>query len=124
MSCQFIHSLVMYSYQDPFDDYKKRLAKKLARQAEAEQGIIPVKEKDKKEDMNWFGVKLATGDSILKKGSEGGVGKYLDLKRPRENTAAVVNGTNGMNGTRTVAAVEEDDLKKRRKIGFGSFDTW
>lgn len=107
-------------YQDPFEDYKVRLKKKLARKAEAEQegslaaarGAIEKKEGD---DVNWFGVKLGI-DSPAGAGANGsgtgGVGKYLNLKRPLETT------------TSNKGAVEDDDGKKKRKIGFGNFESW
>jgi peptidyl-prolyl cis-trans isomerase-like protein 2 len=99
------------SYQDPFEEYKTRLAKKLARRMEASQADSSGKVAQKKEgdDINWFGVKVGTGDSAFGAATEGGVGKYLNLKRPQE---AVADGGGG------------DDSKKRRKVGFGTFDNW
>jgi peptidyl-prolyl cis-trans isomerase-like protein 2 len=94
------------SYQDPFEDYKTRLAKKLAKRAEGETRG-PVEEK--KDEVNWFGVKVGSDNSALASGEKGGgVGKYLSLKRPPsfiETTAA-------------------DDAKKKRRIGFGNFEGW
>lgn len=98
------------SYQDPFDDYKKRLAKKLAKRAEAEQNLNRQPEQKKKEgdDINWFGLKvgLESNDSI---GGGGGVGKYLSLKRP---ASAVAGG----------GALPEEG--KKRKLGFGDFSNF
>ncbi|KAL0951346.1 hypothetical protein HGRIS_008050 [Hohenbuehelia grisea] len=98
-------------YQDPFDDYKKRLAKKLARKAEAERGGDKPAEKKQGDDINWFGVKV--GESTPAPGAAGGgVGKYLNLagtKRTLETTRP---------------APAADDSKKKRKIGFGEFDGW
>ncbi|TDL28702.1 cyclophilin-like protein [Rickenella mellea] len=108
-------------YQDPFEEYKTRETKKRARQAEAEQAIgnatgakslpTPKKEGD---DVNWFGVKVGTDSSIFGKDhASGSVGKYLNLKRPREVS--------------TVAAGKNDDGAdgpKKRKIGFGNFEGW
>ena len=95
------------SYQDPFEDYKTRLAKKLAKRAEGETRG-PVEEK--KDEVNWFGVKVGSDNSALTLGEKGsgGVGKYLSLKRTQsflETTAA-------------------DDAKKKRRIGFGNFEGW
>jgi len=100
-----------YSYQDPFEDYKTRLAKKLAKRAEAEQSAETqnVPEKKEGDDINWFGMKVGTGNSAFRSEAvDGGVGKYLNLKRPLEA---------GGEGT-------ADDGKKKRKTGFGDFDGW
>ncbi|GJJ08795.1 hypothetical protein Clacol_003014 [Clathrus columnatus] len=87
--------------QDPFEEYKTRLTRKLAHQTEAEPQEIQPKERD---DMNWFGVKLApTADAVIGNG-DGGVGKYLDLKRSRE-----VDFSDG-----------PPEKKKQKKIGFAS----
>ena len=95
------------SYQDPFEDYKTRLAKKLAKRAEGETRG-PVEEK--KDEVNWFGVKVGSNNSALTLGEKGsgGVGKYLSLKRPQSSME-------------TTAA---DDVKKKRRIGFGNFEGW
>jgi peptidyl-prolyl cis-trans isomerase-like 2 len=99
-----------FSFQDPFEDYKARLTKKLARKAEAEQNaktqIVPEKKGD---DVNWFGMKVGTGNAAIETGRTGGVGKYLNLKRPMEGTT--------VGGPR-------DEGKKKRKIGFGDFEGW
>jgi peptidyl-prolyl cis-trans isomerase-like protein 2 len=100
-----------YSYQDPFEDYKVRLAKKLAKRVEAEQSASTqnIPEKKKEDDINWFGVKVGTGSSVFGTEAAGeSVGKYLNLKRPLE-------------GRGGVAAEGE---KKKRKTGFGDFDNW
>lgn len=106
-------------YQDPFEDYKARLARKLARQAESDANGAEVKDGvdvKLKDDVNWFGVKLGSdGQSKISSGAAG-VGKYLNLasgaakKRPFEPQVA-------MNEV-------DEDYKKRRKIGFGNFDSW
>ncbi|KAF7306818.1 Cyclophilin-type peptidyl-prolyl cis-trans isomerase [Mycena indigotica] len=95
-------------YQDPFQEYKDRLAKKLARKKEAEQGTGTdgVMQKKEGDDMNAFGVKLGSGNSVFGAAREGGVGKYLNLKRP---TPATDGGS---------------EKKKQRTTGFGSFDNW
>ncbi|KAJ7492732.1 cyclophilin-like domain-containing protein [Mycena latifolia] len=97
-------------YQDPFEEYKTRLAKKLARRMEANQGNSGERAPEKKEgdDINWFGVKVGSGDSAFNAATGGGVGKYLNLKRPQEATTDY--GGN--------------ESKKKRKTGFGAFDNW
>ncbi|TFK30765.1 peptidylprolyl isomerase-like protein 2 [Coprinopsis marcescibilis] len=94
-------------YQDPFEEYKVRKAKKLAKRAES--GKPGATAETKKDDVNWFGVKVGTGETTLGTGSNsGGVGKYLNLKRP----------------VPTAASHDMDDSKKKRKIGFGNFEGW
>jgi peptidyl-prolyl cis-trans isomerase-like 2 len=100
---------VLYpSYQDPFEDYKTRLAKKLAKRAEGDTRG-PVEEK--KDEVNWFGVKVGSDKSALTLGEKGsgGVGKYLSLKRPQSSIEEITGA---------------DDTKKKRKIGFGNFEGW
>ena len=113
-------------YQDPFEEYKNRLAKKLARKAEQEQELAQGdrqggnansnKKKKEGDDVNWFGVKLGIDNKSTDgtSGSSGGIGKYLNLnsnaKRPLETTASSKN-------------IDDSDSKKR-KIGFGNFDSW
>ncbi|KAF9569876.1 peptidylprolyl isomerase-like protein 2 [Agrocybe pediades] len=97
-------------YQDPFEDYKARLAKKLARREENAKN--PVAQESKKDDVNWFGTKIGTDNSVLNSGATGdvGVGKYLNLKRPQ---SSIPNSS----GT-------GEEPKKKRKIGFGEFEGW
>jgi len=93
-------------YQDPFDEYKKRLAKKLAKRAEKDNAVTSVDE-TKKDDVNWFGVKIGSGNSALNREADsGGVGKYLNLKRLQESSSA------------------GEESKKKRKLGFGDFEGW
>ena len=109
-------------YQDPFEDYKTRLAKKLAHRANAEAGAKPQQKQPQKEgdDVNWFGVKLGAGTADAVQGAiahgkrELGpvVGKYLDLKRPRDEPTNEV----GLGGPQ--------ESKKRKKLGFGDFEGW
>jgi len=100
-------------YQDPFEDYKVRLAKKLAKKAEAQSPATAqsaAAEKKPGDGMNWFGVKLGADDAIgtAGGGSEGsGVGRYLNLKRPAQTTAAAVT-----------------EHPKKRKLGFGEFENF
>ncbi|KAG8936518.1 Peptidyl-prolyl cis-trans isomerase cyp8 [Tulasnella sp. 418] len=105
-------------YQDPFEEYKKRLAKRLEKQAEARGGKAAEKTKsDRIEDkVNWFGEKVGAKDpaSGLSTGNMGGVGKYLATATKRAAPP-------------TTAAAESDigvDAKKKRKLGFGNFDAW
>lgn len=110
--CKFLYRPTSRSssYQDPFEEYKTRLAKKLARRATAELDATTQQEPAKKDgdDMNWFGVKVGTTDSTLATNSvDVGVGKYLNLKRPQQSGSGV-----------------GEESKKKRKIGFGDFDQW
>jgi peptidyl-prolyl cis-trans isomerase-like protein 2 len=88
------------------------LARKLAHRAEAEANAhTETKTKQKEgDDVNWFGVKLGaeSGEAFLGAGSKG-VGKYLDLKRPRDGG---------------LGAEEPPEMKKRKKLGFGDFAGW
>ncbi|TFY77216.1 hypothetical protein EWM64_g6796 [Hericium alpestre] len=97
-------------YQDPFEVYKTRLTKKLAKKAEAEESAKAPKEAKKKEgdDINWFGVKVGLEKSTAANGV-GGVGKYLNLKRP--SSVSVMNGS-------------AEEPNKRRKLGFGEFENF
>jgi len=69
--------------------------------------------------VNWFGVKLGAGAASAILGADGkdtadtaaGVGKYLNLKRPREEP--VVSAVGGA-----------QEAKKRKKVGFGDFQGW
>lgn len=112
------YSLIFtFRYKDPFEEYKTRLAKKLAKRAEAEQDANSpkVSEKKKEDDINWFGVKVGTGTAAFGEQTlGGGVGKYLNgngVKRSLE-----VGQSSAMNSGA--------DAKKKRKLGFTDFDTW
>ena len=102
---------MLSSYQDPFEDYKVRLAKKHAKQAEAQKpvGTQPTTAEKKPGDgMNWFGVKLGDEDATSTSGGGSGlrgVGKYLNLKRPPQTAAAAGH-------------------PKKKKIGFGEFENF
>ena len=106
-------TVITCSYQDPFEEYKTRLAKKLAKRAEAAgQNPKPpnTQEKGKEDDLNWFGVKIGAKGTEVDGGGTGGVGKYLSLgKRP-------IAGS--------VPEVPREDGNKKRKIGFGDFEGW
>ncbi|KAF5374836.1 hypothetical protein D9758_000390 [Tetrapyrgos nigripes] len=96
-------------YSDPFDEWKTRLAKKLAKRAEAQNGPKATPEKKEGDNMNWFGTKVGS-DTASTVTSGGGVGKYLNLKRPQEAVAGQL--------------VDTEDTSKKRKIGFGDFEGW
>ena len=99
-----------YRYQDPFEDYKTRHAKKLARRAEGTK-MDEVAEKEK-DDVNWFGLKVGSNSAAFGTGEAGGggVGKYMsNLKRPVETPAA---------------PMAADSSQKKRKLGFGDFTGW
>jgi peptidyl-prolyl cis-trans isomerase-like protein 2 len=93
---------------DPFEVYKKRLVNKLAKRAESDKNSVT--EEKPKDDINWFGTKVGSRSVISVSGgnSGGGVGKYLNLKRREE----------------TIGTSDGDEVKKKRKIGFGDFDGW
>lgn len=103
-------------HQDPFEAYKTRLARKLARRAEAQDDSKKQPDKIQGDDINWFGVKVGTGDSAFGGGAAGvgvGVGKYLGVKRPLDQVTPGIQAND-----------VGDDAKKKRKIGFGNFDSW
>ncbi|TFK77208.1 cyclophilin-like protein [Pluteus cervinus] len=95
-------------YQDPFEEYKTRQAKKLAKRAEAEQSGQD-KSTGKKDDVNWFGVKVGTGGSVFDgtKKAEGGVGKYLGSAKSLDRADSIA-----------------ERPAKKRKTGFGEFEGW
>lgn len=102
-------------HQDPFDDYKARLAKKLARRTES--GADEAKPVVKKpgDDSNWFGVRVGTGQSVVSNGdTEKSVGRYLGVKRQLEEWQPPED----------VASEMFDGGKKKRRTGFGNFDNW
>lgn len=109
---------VSTSYQDPFEEYKRRQEKRRARKAQAEEeakiGVKPTKKET--DDMNWFGTKLGSGPDLGSgtggAGSAGGVGRYLNLKRPLDGAPNPI----GKDPT-------EEGIKKR-KLGFGDFEGW
>ncbi|KAG9314270.1 cyclophilin-like domain-containing protein [Chiua virens] len=78
-------------HQDPFETYKTRLAKKLARRAEANNRESKILQKTPGDNTNCSGV-----------------GKYLGNKRPLE-----------LEGVNKDPQIE--DSKKKKKLGFGNF---
>ena len=109
-------TILLSRYKDPFEEYKTRLAKTLAKRVEAEEKTETEMLKKKGDDINWFGVKVGTNSPAFSSGStSGGIGKYLKdsgcVKRPLDQT-------------QTPQAYAHDDAKKKRKIGFSDFDAW
>lgn len=110
--------LVFLSYQDPFEEYKSRQQKKLARKAEAEETARTRKatETRNSDNINWFGVKVGLETGNLGRGVVDGVGKYLNFnaKRPAPDDSNRSELNIGL----------AEDSKKKRKIGFGNFEGW
>jgi len=109
----FVRSNSFTSYQDPFEQYKERLAKRIARQNEPESLATTKKHDDGASDINWFGVKV--GADTQENGASGGaVGKYLNVN------------ANGKRSTPVQSSVDEqaEEPKKKRKLGFGNFEGW
>ncbi|KAG8940531.1 Peptidyl-prolyl cis-trans isomerase cyp8 [Tulasnella sp. 424] len=108
-------------YQDPFEEYKKRVANKIQKQAESLSGSKSGATGEKaKDNLNWFGEKIGTSSKAGP--ASVGVGKYLKGGGPPAAASSVI-------GKRTTAAVADmgvgiDDKKKKRKMGFGDFDSW
>ncbi|GJE85737.1 cyclophilin-like protein [Phanerochaete sordida] len=100
-------------YQDPFEEYKERQAKRRAKKAGGE-SVVEQPTKTVDSEMNWFGEKVGA-EKVGRGTTGGGVGKYLQLggaapvKRPAAAPAA--------------PGVAEEP-KKKRKIGFGGFEGW
>ena len=104
-----------FSYKDPFDEYKTRLAKKLAKRAEAEENAKSQKIPEKKgDDINWFGVRVGTNNAAFGDGAtSGGIGKYLkESGGKRRLDEALTERLDGQ------------EKKKKPKIGFSDFDAW
>jgi peptidyl-prolyl cis-trans isomerase-like 2 len=117
-------------YADPFQDYKQRLARKLQAKAQDSSSstlasTIPLSSASasasgigappkKRDDVNWFGVKLGeekknTSTSVAS--DEVGVGKYLKL-------------SSAVGAKRSAEPGGTEELKKKRKLGFGNFEAW
>ena len=80
----------------------------MAKRAEKDNTVATASVDEKKKDnVNWFGVEIGSGNSALNREADsGGVGKYLNLKRPQEGSSA------------------GEESKKKRKLGFGDFEGW
>ncbi|KAI0756707.1 cyclophilin-like protein [Daedaleopsis nitida] len=100
-------------YQDPFEEYKQREAKKRARKAEVQVSRTKEAEEKAKDDVNWFGVKVGSEKSGVG-AVGGGIGKYLNLNAKRPIESVVTLST----------PVTPEDTKKKRRIGFGDFEGW
>ncbi|KAL1737072.1 cyclophilin-like domain-containing protein [Schizophyllum commune] len=111
-----IHIKEVIIYQDPFEEYRTRLARKLAKREQQQNsgtGADAQKRKEAGDDINWFGVKVGAGQGgIGSGGGGGGVGKYLNLA-----------GAGG-GAPKRLAPAADEDAKKKRKIGFGNFEAW
>lgn len=105
-------------FDDPFDKYKERLAKRLQREkddldtAGQRRKVREAREKDR---LTWFGTKLdEKGADVQGLGQEavGGVGRYLAAatapgkRKEADETGAV------------------DLAAKRKRKGFGNLDAW
>jgi peptidyl-prolyl cis-trans isomerase-like 2 len=103
------------SYQDPFEEYKTRLANKLAKRAESAQHPADKGSNKSKDDVNVFGLKLGSSlpSGVGVSGNTGGVGKYLN--------AAASAATSQKRPLEPSGGGEE---KKRKKVGFGNFEGW
>ena len=99
------------SYQDPFDEYKRREEKKRARKAENQVARTHEAEEKAKDDINWFGVKVGTDRAASAVG--GGVGKYLNINAKRPIESGLV-----------ASSAHSEEGKKKRRIGFGDFEGW
>ncbi|KAG8976973.1 Peptidyl-prolyl cis-trans isomerase cyp8, partial [Tulasnella sp. 427] len=106
-------------YQDPFEDYKKRVANKIQKQADSLSGSKAGQSGEKaKDQVNWFGEKIGASKSTgLTSG--GGVGKYLKSGGPPPPASSTV----GKRGAGEIGS-GVDDKKKKRKMGFGDFESW
>jgi peptidyl-prolyl cis-trans isomerase-like protein 2 len=97
-------NLTTNRYQDPFEEYKARLARKLEHQSQSGDPNKKRRAETLEDSMTWFGKKV--GEEQKGGAGQGGVGKYLKLEAP------------------VTAARSADEGKKKRKTGFGNFDNW
>ncbi|RUO96603.1 hypothetical protein BC936DRAFT_141765 [Jimgerdemannia flammicorona] len=116
-------------FVDPFEQYRDRLAKRVAR--ESEEGQEKKRERERKlrekdEKMTWFGPAIGEAKGKGKGAEEGGVGKYLREGKKREN-----EGAEGAEDAEEVPAdvVPAEYVAKKRKVqaakgGFGNFNGW
>lgn len=105
--------------QDPFEDYKVRLAAKLARKDQSDEALrkrAEEKEKREKDRTTWLGTDLgAKGESKdakearKRKAEDAGVGRYLGAAKPVAPAQSVEFGV---------------EKKKRKAGGFGDFSGW
>lgn len=106
------------SYQDPFEEYKKRLAKRLARQAAVAKGAPKEENTTVASDMNWFGEKVGLNKALNMAGDDviSAVGKYLQHSSKRPASVSAKADAPGIGVSETPS--------KKRKLGFGNFDGW
>lgn len=106
--------------QDPFEEYQKRLAEKLARKDQSDEALkkrAVAKEKRERDRTTWLGTDLGKkGESRdakeerKRKLDDEGVGKYIAGAKPKvPKTAPVEFGV---------------EKKKRKAGGFGDFSGW
>ncbi|KAH8835275.1 cyclophilin-like domain-containing protein [Flagelloscypha sp. PMI_526] len=101
--------------QDPFEDYKTRLAKKLARKANSDSSSQTTKKQTQADQTNWFGTKLGTPQTAASS-IGAGVGRYLQQQQHQQQ--------NLKRPLAQVASTDELENKKKRKVGFGDFAGW
>lgn len=133
--------LLTASLQDPFEEYQKRLAERLARQDQSDEAMRRRAEAQAARDrdrITWLGTNLGVkGDSKVQKAEkkrkadeEGGVGKYLNGPAPVQHAPVGIKAA-GIKTQHVSAAAapptEEFGVeKKKRKAGggFGDFSGW
>lgn len=113
--------------QDPFEDYKVRLAAKLARQDQSDEALrkrAAAQAEREKDRTTWLGTDLgAKGESKAakedrkRKVEEGGVGKYLGAPAGAPGAAKRATG-------QSLPEEFGQDKKKKKTGGFGDFSAW
>jgi peptidyl-prolyl cis-trans isomerase-like protein 2 len=108
-----------HSVQDPFEDYRKRLAAKLAKHDTSEAALAARAEKRAKRENDrttWLGTNLGEkGQKRPREEDVGGVGKYLAASAKPPTTEADIPASSSF-------GVE---AKKQKKLGsFGNFSNW
>lgn len=108
--------------QDPFEDYKVRLAARLARQDQSDEALRVRAEKKaerEKDRTTWLGTDLgAKGESTVvreerkRKADDEGVGKYLKAAGTKSAVPKAAPLESGV------------EKKKRKAGGFGDFSGW
>jgi peptidyl-prolyl cis-trans isomerase-like protein 2 len=122
---------------DPFEEYKKRLATRLARQDQSDEALKKREERQaerNKDRTTWLGTDLGERgmpreelERKRRREEEGGVGKYMGTGAGPAVPAA--KGSNGLGvpvQASSMPAVGEfgGDKKKRKQGGFGDFSGW
>lgn len=94
------------------------MANKIQKQTESLSGAKAGSAADKAKDkVNWFGEKIGANASAGP--ATGGVGKYLKSGPPPSSVTGKRAG-----GSIADVGIGVDDKKKKRKMGFGDFDSW